>query len=104
MPIEHRDPRRDGALDDAGMRRKLESRGYRCTVHVYPPGNRFLDHVYDVDKIDPVLSGQFPITLEGVVHDLKSGNFLQVPRGRIHQAVEIGAVPVTGIDAVKSPS
>ena len=54
MSIEPWDPRRDGALCETGMRRKLESRGYRCATYVYPPGTTFPDHAHDKDKIDAV--------------------------------------------------
>ncbi|OGT80013.1 MAG: hypothetical protein A3H91_04450 [Gammaproteobacteria bacterium RIFCSPLOWO2_02_FULL_61_13] len=104
MPIEQWDPRRDGALDEAGLRRKLESRGYRGTTYVYPPGTVFPAHAHDVDKIDAVLSGQFRIELEGVGHDLLPGDCLHVPRGKIHNAAVIGPLPVISIDAIKTPA
>ncbi len=104
MAIEQWDPRRDGALDEAGLRRKLESRGYRCMTYVYPPGTIFPAHTHDLDKFDAVLSGQFRIELEGVAHVLLAGDCLHVPRGKIHNAAVIGAVPVVSIDAIKTPA
>ena len=102
MSIEPWDPHRDGALSKAGMCRKLELRGYRCAIHVYPPGTQFPDHAHAVDKIDAVLSGQFRITLDGVAHDLHPGDCLHVPRGTIHNAAVIGSQPVVSIDAIGS--
>jgi quercetin dioxygenase-like cupin family protein len=100
MPIEQWDTRCDGALNEAGMRRKLESRGYRCATYVYPPGTHFPDHAHDEGKIDAVLSGQFRITLEGIAHDLHAGDCLHIPRGKIHNAAVIGSMPVVSIDAI----
>jgi len=102
MPIEPWDPHRDGALSEAGMRRKLESRGYRCATYVYPPGTHFPDHSHDEDKFDAVLSGRFRITLEGVAHDLRAGDCLHVSRGKIHNASVMDALPVISIDAIRS--
>ncbi len=99
MPIESWDPHRDGALSEAGLRRKIEARGFRCATYVYPPGTQFPDHAHAEDKIDGVLSGQFRITLEGIAHDLRAGDCLHVPRGKIHNAAVIGSTPVVSIDA-----
>lgn len=99
--IEHWDPQTDGELNEANMRAKLESRGYRVNKYLYPPGTCFPEHSHQVDKIDGVLSGQFRITLHGQSLALSAGDCLAVPRGVVHSAEVIGSEAVLSLDAVK---
>ena len=101
MCMEHWDQETDGALTEAGLRRKLEQRGYSVTRYVYAPGTRFPMHTHGVDKIDAVLSGRFRISLEGRTHVLGPGDLLAVPRGARHSAEVIGGEAVTSLDAVR---
>lgn len=100
--IEHWNPETDGELNQANMRAKLEARGYRVSLYVYPPGTRFPDHTHTVDKIDGVLSGRFRMTMKGRTVVLAAGDCLSVPRGAVHCAEVIGDEPVVSLDAVKS--
>jgi quercetin dioxygenase-like cupin family protein len=100
--VERWDPQRDGPLEEAALREKLEARGYRVSRYVYPPGMRFGDHAHPVDKIDAVLSGRFRMTTpEGEVV-LEAGDALAVPRGTVHSAEVVGDVPVVSLDATRA--
>jgi hypothetical protein len=69
MKVERWNPEKDGVLNEATLRRKLESVGYRTNCYVYPPGTFFAMHTHSVEKMDAVLSGQFRIiTHEGIGH------------------------------------
>ena len=92
----------DGELSEAGLRRKLELRGYRVTTYVYPPGTYFSEHTHAVDKIDAVLAGGFRITMNGSVYELGPGDMIAVPRGVPHSAEVIGAQSVTSLDAIRA--
>jgi quercetin dioxygenase-like cupin family protein len=83
------------------MREKLAARGYRCDVHVYPPGTRFDDHSHRVDKIDGVLSGTFRIGMGGRGYVLHAGDMIEIPRDRVHSAEVVGDERVVSIDAVR---
>ena len=99
--IEHWNPETDGELNEANMRAKLESRGYRVSRYVYPPGSYFPSHTHEADKIDGVLSGRFKMTMHGQSVILAAGDCLAVPRGAVHGAEVIGKEPVISLDAVK---
>ena len=83
------------------MQIKLESRGYRVTRYVYPPGTCFPDHSHDIDKIDAVLVGQFMMQMDGESVILEAGDILAVPRGAVHRAEVVGSESVVSLDAVR---
>ena len=101
VDVEHWNPDSDGDLTEASLRRKLESRGYRVTRYIYPPGTLFPDHSHEVDKIDAVLSGRFMMQMAGERIVLEAGDSLAVPRGVIHSAEVVGGEAVVSLDAVR---
>ncbi|MCG6863106.1 MAG: cupin domain-containing protein [Chromatiaceae bacterium] len=101
MQIEHWDASRDGELTEAGMRRKLEDRGYTVSKYVYPPGTYFPEHDHGVDKIDGVLSGRFRMGMQGHSIVLEAGDLLVVPKHVFHSAEVVGEEPVVSLDAIR---
>lgn len=102
MPeVERWDEEQDGPLSESSMRRKLESRGYRVSRYVYPPGTSFPDHTHAVDKIDGVLAGRFRMRMGDADVVLEAGDCLAVPRGAVHSAEVVGDDPVVSLDAVR---
>ena len=101
VAVEHWDEARDGELDEANMRRKIEARGYSVSRYVYPPGTYFPEHDHAVDKIDGVLSGRFRMTMHGEAVVLEAGDLLPVPRGAVHTAEVVGSESVVSLDAVR---
>lgn len=101
MIVEHWNPKTDGALSEAALRRKLEARGYAVTRCVYPPGTYFPDHTHEVDKMDAVLAGRFRMTTPDGAAVLEAGDCLAVPRGLVHSAEVVGSEPVVSLDAVR---
>jgi quercetin dioxygenase-like cupin family protein len=91
----------DGPLTEAALRAKLEAFGYRVAKYVYEPGTIFPDHKHDVDKIDAVLSGRFRLVVRGHMKVLGPGQWIEIPRGTIHNASVMGDEPVVSLDAVK---
>ncbi|WP_455207368.1 cupin domain-containing protein [Kaarinaea lacus] len=102
LTIEHWNVQNDGEMTELAMRQKLESRGYKVTRYVYPPGTYFPDHTHETDKIDGVLSGQFMMRVEGESVILEAGDTLEVPQGTMHSAEVIGHEPVISLDAVRN--
>ena len=100
--IEHWDTQTDGELNETNMRIKLETRGYRVTCYIYPPGTCFPDHTHEVDKIDGVISGQFRMSMHGQPIILTAGDCMAAPRGVVHSAEVIGNEAVVSLDAVKA--
>lgn len=103
LEVERWNHAEDGRLSEEALRGKLESRGYRVSRYVYPPGTHFAEHTHEIDKIDAVLSGQFRMTTLGGSVVLGSGDCLEVPRGTVHSAEVVGDEPVVSLDATRSP-
>ena len=91
----------DGPFSESALRAKLESMGYRVARYVYEPGTVFPDHKHDVDKIDAVLSGRFRLVVRGHMKVLGPGEWIEIPRGTVHNAAVMGDEPVVSLDAVK---
>ena len=91
----------EGPLTEAALRAKLESLGYRVAKYTYDPGTVFPDHKHDVDKIDAVLSGRFRLVVRGHMKVLGPGEWIEIPRGTVHNASVMGDEPVVSLDAVK---
>ena len=91
----------DRPLTESALRAKLESLGYRVAKYVYEPGTVFPDHKHDVDKIDAVLSGRFRLVVRGHMKLLGPGEWIEIPRGTVHNATVVGDQPVVSLDAVK---
>lgn len=94
----------DGPVTEAGLRTRLEALGYVVARYVYPPGTRFPDHAHDVDKIDAVVSGTFRLVIGGHTAQLGPGDWVEVPRGRRHNATVIGDEAVVSLDAIRPGS
>ncbi len=91
----------DGHFSESALRAKLEAMGYRVARYVYEPGTVFPDHKHDVDKIDAVLSGRFRLVVRGHMKVLGPGEWIEIPRGTVHNAAVVGDEPVVSLDAVK---
>jgi quercetin dioxygenase-like cupin family protein len=91
----------DGEFSEAVLRAKLEGLGYRVARYTYPPGTVFPDHRHQVDKIDAVVSGRFRLVIGGHLAELGAGDWVDVPRGTVHNALVIGDDPVVSLDAIK---
>ena len=91
----------DGPLSESALRAKLESLGYRVAKYTYEPGTVFPDHKHDADKIDAVLSGRFRLVVRGHMKVLGPGDWIEIPRGSVHNASVMGDQPVVSLDAVK---
>ncbi len=103
MQVEHWHPEKDGPLNEANLRRKLEERGCRVSRYLYPPGTYFPPHDHGVDKLDAVLAGRFRLTLEGETFVLGPGDLVVIPKHRFHSAEVVGDDPVISLDGVRAP-
>ena len=91
----------DGPVSESALRTRLESLGYRVARYTYEPGSVFPDHTHGVDKIDAVISGRFRLVVSGHMAVLGPGDWVEVPRGTVHNATVIGDEPVVSLDAVR---
>lgn len=88
-------------MTEGALRAKLEALGYAVARYVYQPGTVFPDHQHAVDKIDAVVSGRFRLVVRGHMKVLAPGDWVEIPRGTVHNAAVIGDEPVVSLDAVK---
>jgi quercetin dioxygenase-like cupin family protein len=100
MRIERWDPRRDGPLSQAALRRKLEARGYVVSTCTWPPGAIVAAQAQDRDRVDAVVSGLLKVTLDGESAILTAGDMVVVPRGSIRRVEVVGPSAVSCLDAV----
>jgi quercetin dioxygenase-like cupin family protein len=91
----------DGPVSESALRARLEALGYRVARYTYEPGTVFPDHRHGVDKIDAVISGRFRLVVSGHMSVLGPGDWIEVPRGTVHNATVIGDEPVVSLDAVR---
>jgi quercetin dioxygenase-like cupin family protein len=91
----------DGAVSEAALRSKLEALGYRVARYVYSPGTVFPDHRHGVDKIDAVIAGRFRLVLGGHLAVLGPGDWIEIPRGAMHNATVVGDEDVIAFDAIR---
>ncbi len=101
MEVERWNATRDGSLTELALRRKLESRGYRVSRYVYPPGTSFPTHTHEVDKMDAVLSGRFRIKMGDGEVVLGPGDAMQISAGARHSAEVVGEEAVVSLDGIK---
>jgi quercetin dioxygenase-like cupin family protein len=91
----------DGEFSEQALRNKLEALGYRVARYTYSPGTVFPDHRHEVDKIDAVVAGSFRLVISGHLALLGPGDWVDVPRGAVHNAAVVGNEPVISLDAIK---
>ena len=89
------------AVDRSGPSRQARIARLSRGKYVYEPGTVFPDHKHDVDKIDAVVSGRFRLVVRGHMKVLGPGDWIEIPRGTIHNAAVMGDEPVVSLDAVK---
>lgn len=100
MRIERWDPRRDGALSQAALREKLESRGYVVSTRDWPAGTVVAPEVHPRERVDAVVSGLMKITIDEESAILTAGDMVFVPRGAVRSVQIVGASPAQSFDAV----
>ncbi len=98
--VERWDEQKDRPLNEGALRKRLETRGYRVSLSVYPPGTSFPEHTHRFDKIDAVISGRFKLT-GGKTIILEGGDCIIVPRGELHNAEVVGNEPAVSLDATR---
>lgn len=102
MKIRHWDPDIDGPMSPETVCQRLEAMGYTCTCYTYAPGTIFPEHTHTVDKIDVVIKGRFMINMDGENGLLRDGDYVFIPRGKLHRAAVVGDEDVVSIDATRS--
>lgn len=91
----------DGQLNEENFARKLKTRGYHYTRHVYAPGTVSHDHAHEEHRKEAILSGQLKFSMIGKEVTLKPGDLICVPIGIDHNTAVVGTEPAVVLDAVR---
>ncbi|HXT31591.1 MAG TPA: cupin domain-containing protein [Vicinamibacterales bacterium] len=100
MRIERWDPRREGAVTEAGLRRKVENYGYQISTTALEGGTVLAPHLQGREGVDAVISGIVKITLDGESAILTAGDLVYVPRGSVRRVEVVGSAAARCIEAV----
>jgi quercetin dioxygenase-like cupin family protein len=98
--IDRWDPRRDGALTEAALRRKLESLGYQVSMCAWEAGAIVAAQSQPRERVDAVIAGVLKITVDGESAILTAGDIAYVPRGAVRRLEVMGTVPAACLTAV----
>jgi quercetin dioxygenase-like cupin family protein len=102
LRIERWDPRVDGPLTEAALRRKCELEGCHITRRTYHPGAVIAAQSVSSDRIEAVISGLLRMTIDGESAILAAGDAVFVPRGSVRRIEVVGSMPVASLEAVIS--
>ena len=100
MRIERWDPRRDGPVTEAALRRKVETIGYQVSKFAWPAGTVVPPQTHDRERVDAVVTGILKITLDGESAILTAGDIVYVPRGAVRRVEVVGSSTAHCLDAV----
>ena len=100
MRIDRWDPRRDGAVTEAGLRQKVEACGYQVSRFAWPAGTVVAAQTQDTERVDAVVAGILKITLDGESAILTAGDMVYVPRGAVRRVEVVGSSTAHCLDAV----
>ena len=100
LRIDRWDPRREGRLTEAALRRKVQSRGYQVCSQAWPAGTVVPPRTEHCARVDAVLAGMVRITVDDESAILMAGDMVFVPRGAVRQVEVVGATPAHCLDAV----
>jgi quercetin dioxygenase-like cupin family protein len=100
MRIERWDPRRDGPVTEAALRRKVQSCGYEVSSFAWPAGTVVPAQANDRERLDAVVAGIVKVTLDGESAILTAGDIVYVPRGAIRRVEVVGSATAHCLDAI----
>jgi len=100
MRIDRWDPRREGRVTEAALRRKVQSRGYQVCTQAFPAGTVVPPQTELRERVDAVLAGMVRITVDDESAILTAGDIVYVPRGAVRQVEVVGSATAHCLDAV----
>jgi quercetin dioxygenase-like cupin family protein len=78
-------------LDEAALRRRLESEGFEVWSWTDAAGADYQPHAHDHDESVWVVAGEITFGIAGVDFRLGPGDRLMLPQGTVHTALAGGA-------------
>ncbi len=98
--IERWDARRDGALTETALQRKLKGFGYEPLPRLNPAGVIASARVHRCDRLEAVLAGLLKVTIDGESAILAAGDIAFIPAGAVSRIEPVGTSPVQCLEAV----
>jgi mannose-6-phosphate isomerase-like protein (cupin superfamily) len=100
MQIQRWDVRRDGPLNEAALRQKLDALGYEATPRLYPVDAVAAARGEGSERVEAVISGLIKVTIDGESAILTAGDVVFVPGGAVRRVEVVGTSPASGLHAV----
>ena len=100
LRIDRWDVRRDGPLNEAALRQKLDALGYEAAPRPSPVGAAVTARGDGAERIEAVVSGLVKITIDGESAILTAGDVVFVPRGAVRRVEVVGTSPASSLQAV----
>ena len=97
--IERWDVRRDGALSEAALQRKIEMLGFEVTTRTYPAGVALTTTADPRHCIEGVVRGLVKLTIDGEPSILTAGDIAFVPRGAVRRVEVVGTSTALCLEA-----
>jgi quercetin dioxygenase-like cupin family protein len=100
MRIDRWDVRRDGALSEAALDKKIQSQGYEGGLRIYPAGAMVSAQTDGRERIQGVVRGLIKVTIDGESAILTAGDVVFVPRGAVRRVEVIGSAAAHCLEAI----
>jgi quercetin dioxygenase-like cupin family protein len=100
MRVERWDPRREGAVTEARVRRKVENYGYQISTAAWAGGTVVPAEPQGREGVDAVVSGIVKFTLDGESAILTAGDLVYVRRGAVRRVEVVGSAAARCFEAV----
>lgn len=65
---------------------KLAAEGCDVLLASYPAGTALEEHTHETNNVGVITQGEMIITIEGVEHRYKVGDWYKIPAGTVHSA------------------
>ena len=98
--VERWDVRRDGALSEAALQRKIEALGFEISSRIYPAGQTQLTALQQQVCLAGVVRGLVKLTIDGEATFLTAGDLVFVPRGAVRRLEVLGMAPALCLEAL----
>jgi mannose-6-phosphate isomerase-like protein (cupin superfamily) len=100
IQVDRWDERRDGALSEAAIQRKLKTLGYDPLPRSNPAGAIVSARIHHRDRAEAVIAGLLKVTIDDQSVILTAGDIVLVPKGAARRVEPVGSAPVLCIEAV----
>lgn len=81
-------------VDDRVQRKVVHGERMTVTLYDFAADGAFAEHTHEQEQITFVLRGSVRFTIEGAAYDVRAGEVIVIPPGKVHDAVATEAAAV----------